>query len=158
MSVEIISLGHFDYSDFHLTSFEEAIVTYLIKYHIYSYEITIDTYSQELVFYTNMTDFSQDKATDIFITVFNLLEKQFIKNQLNSFIISILHHDFIFSRILKEDITSDSVSHLVNWKISINDLSKLKLDLFDFYHKKQDFNSLLQKYPPKNNIQKTHKI
>lgn len=158
MSVEIISLGNFDYSDFCFTDNEQALVRYIIKYHITSYNITLNTDTRELVFYMNMTELSQDKATEIFITIFDLLEQQFFNNHLSNFNVCMLNHTFTFSRTIKEDITSLTVKNLVNWTVSIDNLSSLKSDLFDFYQKKQHFNTLLEKYPKKNIVKKSHKI
>lgn len=153
MSVELLSVGNFDYSVFDLTSQEENIISQLIKYDISSYLITKDISLNHIEFFMNSTSLPQDKALSIFSHVFDLLEQNFIVAHKSSFSICILTHQFYFERTIDKEKPS-----YITWSIKTQDLSPLKKELFNFFHKNLFYLYLKNKLKVKNNSSSLKKI
>lgn len=154
MSIEIVSFGKFDYSVFNLSSTEENIISSMINYDISSYHITKDIDKNSIEFFFNNSNLNQDNANKLFSSMFNLMEQDFTQHKLTDFNISILQYSFKFSRTQGQGEYSQQVS----WHIDCEHIEKIKLDLFNFFHKNFFYQELLYKLKKKNIYEKLHKI
>lgn len=152
MSVNILSVGNFDYSPFDLTSNEETIISFFIKYDIYFYFITKDLKTNNIEFFMNTSSLEYDNAIKIFSDFFDLLEEDFLMHNKSEFSTYILHFAFNFIRSV------DDSTGFVSWQIKTENLDKIKIELFKYFHKNIFYNHLLRKLPLKHSSVKLGKI
>lgn len=144
MSVELVSIGHYDFSVFDLSSHEEKIISLLIKHDISNYLITKNTYLNSIEFFMNSTLISQDNALSIFSDIFDLLEKDYLISQKGSFTLSVLQHSFYIDRTFDKEKPEN-----VTWSIKTDNLFRIKKELFDFFHKSIFYHYLKDKLKEK---------
>lgn len=149
MSVNVVSLGEYDFSIFGLNSLEQIIISNIIKFDISSYSISKNL-QNEIVFFSNSTSLSQENAFKLFSYLFDLLETHYSFEKINHYYLNILNFSFEFKRELKDNV--------ISWKININHLDKLKNELFHFYFKSSFYHKLNTKLPQKNLLGKLEKI
>lgn len=146
MSIEIVSLGNFDYSLFNLSFSEEFIISHMVKYDISSYHVTKDIFNNTIEFLMNSSSLGQEKANTLFSTFFDCLEKEFSLHQQDNFSIFILNFSFIFSRV-HNNINNP---YHVSWIIDCENIDKIKIALFTFFHKNLFYQHLEKKLTVKN--------
>lgn len=149
MSVQVISIGEYDFSVFNINPLEQIIISNLIKFNISSYAISKDQ-NNEIVLFSNFTSLSHDQALKLFSYIFDLLETHYSFEKTNKYYISILNFDFKFERTLKDNV--------ISWSIHTQNIDKLKNDLFHFYFKSSFYQKLNKKFTEKNIIEKLQKI
>ena len=149
MSVNVVSLGEYDFSIFDLNPLEQIIISNIIKFDICSYSVSKNL-QNEIVFFSNSTSLSQEHALKLFSYLFDLLETHHSFEKINHYYITILNFSFEFKRELENNI--------ISWKININHLDKLKNELFHFYFKSSFYHQLNTKLPQKNLPSKLEKI
>lgn len=145
MSVELVSIGHYDFSVFDLSSHEEEIISLLIQNDISNYLITKNINLNTIEFFMNSTLLPQDKALSIFTEIFDLLEKDFLTSQKSSFTLSVLQHSFFIDRTFDKERPD-----IITWSIKTDNLFCIKKELFDFFHKSIFYHYLKDKLKEKN--------
>jgi len=145
MSVELVSIGNYDFSVFDLSSNEEEIISLLIKHDISNYLITKNIALDNIEFFMNSTLLPQDSALSVFSHIFDLLEKDFVHSQLTSFTLSILNHSFYLDRSGDKEKPDN-----ITWSIKTDNLFRIKKELFDFFHKSIFYHYLKNKFKEKH--------
>ena len=154
MSIEIASLGNFDYSIFDLSNTEKIVISNMIKYDISSYFITKNIQNNSIEFFFNTSSLNHDNANKLFSHMFDLMEVDYAQHKISDFSVSLLHYSFKFSRKIEQKNQCNEVS----WTISCDKINHIKMDLFNFFHKSIFYQELLKKLKKKNQHEKIQKI
>lgn len=144
MSIEIISVGNFDYSNFNLSHSETLIISNMIKYDIYTYHVSKNLSTNNIEFIMNVSSLNHSQAEKLFSSIFDLLESDYAFKNISDFNLHVLQFKFHFLRKVEEN------THYVSWDIKCDNIDKIKLKLFDYYHKNAFYNQLLTKFIPKD--------
>ena len=73
MSVNVVSLGEYDFSIFGLNSLEQIIISNIIKFDISSFSLSKNE-NNEIILFSNFTSLSHEQALTLFSYIFDLLE------------------------------------------------------------------------------------
>lgn len=149
MSVNVVSLGEYDFSIFDLNSIEQIIISNIIKFDISSYSLSKNQ-NNEIILFSNFTSLSHEQALTLFSYIFDLLETHYSFEKLNKYHISILNFEFQFERITN--------NHNITWNIYTYHLDKIKNELFHFYFKSAFYQKINKKLSNKDTSNKLFKI